>query len=113
MEKIFGVLMIFTACAMAFAHGSNDVTNAIELLSAVVGIVKVEAVLAEARIPFGILLLGAAGIVSGLAMYGHRVIATIDTDITQLTPSRGFTAHLAIVATVVVTSASGLPISTT
>lgn len=106
--------MIFTACAMAFAHGSNDVANAIELLSAVVGIVKGGAVLAEARIPFGILLLGAAGIVSGPVMYDYRVIATIDTDITQLTLSRCFTAHLATaVTTVVVASASRLPISTT
>lgn len=114
LEKIFGVLMIFTACAMAFAHGSNDVANAIGPLSAVVGIVKGGgAVLATSRIPFWIMLLGAAGIVSGLAMYGYKVIATVGTDITQLTPSRGFAAQLATASTVVIASGIGLPVSTT
>lgn len=114
LEKIFGVLMVFTACAMAFAHGSNDVANAIGPLSAVVGIVKAGGqVLATARIPFWIMLLGAAGIVIGLAMYGYKVIATVGTDITQLTPSRGFAAQLATASTVVIASGIGLPVSTT
>ncbi|ACJ17720.1 inorganic phosphate transporter [Coxiella burnetii] len=114
LEKVFGILMIFTACAMAFAHGSNDVANAIGPLAAVVGIVKGSgAVLASARIPFWIMLLGALGIVTGLTMYGYKVIATIGTNITQLTPSRGFAAQLATASTVVVASAAGLPISTT
>ncbi len=112
-EKIFGVLMIFTACAMAFAHGSNDVANAIGPLAAVVGIVKGGSVWATSTIPFWILLLGAMGIVLGLATYGYRVIRTIGTNITQLTPSRGFAAQLATAATVVVASSIGLPISTT
>lgn len=114
LEKIFGVLMIFTACAMAFAHGSNDVANAIGPLSAVVGIVNGSGkVLATSHIPFWIMLLGAAGIVSGLAMYGYKVIATVGTDITQLTPSRGFAAQLATASTVVIASGIGLPVSTT
>ncbi len=114
LEKIFGVLMIFTACAMAFAHGSNDVANAIGPLAAVVGIVKSGGeIMAKSQIPLWIMVLGAAGIVSGLAMYGHRVIRTIGSNITQLTPSRGFAAQLATATTVVIASGAGLPISTT
>jgi len=114
LEKIFAVLMMFTACAMAFAHGSNDVANAIGPLAAVIGIVKSGgAVLAKTSIPFWVMVLGAAGIVLGLAMYGYKVIATIGTNITQLTPSRGFAAQLATASTVVIASALGLPISTT
>lgn len=113
-EKIFAILMIFTACAMAFAHGSNDVANAIGPLAAIVGIVQSGGeVLAKSPIPFWIMLLGAAGIVAGLAMYGYKVIATIGGDITQLTPSRGFAAQLATASTVVIASGLGLPISTT
>lgn len=113
-EKIFAVLMMFTACAMAFAHGSNDVANAIGPLAAVFGIVKHGgAVMAKAPIPFWIMLLGAGGIVLGLAMYGYKVIATVGSNITQLTPSRGFAAQLATASTVVIASGFGLPISTT
>ena len=114
LEKIFGLLMMFTACAMAFAHGSNDVANAIGPLAAVYGIVKSGgAVLGQSMIPFWVMLLGAIGIVSGLAMYGYKVIATIGSEITQLTPSRGFAAQLATASTVVIASGLGLPISTT
>ena len=113
-EKIFGILMLFTACAMAFAHGSNDVANAIGPLAAIVGVVQAGGdVLARAGIPFWIMALGASGIVLGLATYGYKVIATIGNDITQLTPSRGFAAQLATASTVVVASGLGLPISTT
>lgn len=114
-EKVFSVLMLFTACAMAFAHGSNDVANAIGPLAAIVGIVESGGnVLARTtNIPFWIMVIGAAGIVAGLAMYGYKVIATIGNDITQLTPSRGFAAQLATASTVVIASGMGLPISTT
>lgn len=114
LEKIFAVLMLFTACAMAFAHGSNDVANAIGPLAAILGIVKNGgAVMAKAPIPSWIMLLGAGGIVLGLAMYGYKVIATVGNNITQLTPSRGFAAQLATASTVVIASGIGLPISTT
>ncbi len=114
LERIFSILMIFTACAMAFAHGSNDVANAIGPLSAVVAIVQSGASLtAHSPIPLWVMGLGAAGIVIGLASYGHRVIATIGDNITQLTPSRGFAAQLATAGTVVLASGIGLPISTT
>ena len=114
LEKIFGVLMTFTACAMAFAHGSNDVANAIGPLAAVVAIVTHHGdITAQATIPFWIMMLGAIGIVAGLSMYGYKVIGTVGSNITQLTPSRGFAAQLATASTVVIASGFGLPISTT
>ncbi|WP_286238920.1 inorganic phosphate transporter [Neptuniibacter halophilus] len=113
-EKLFGILMMFTACAMAFAHGSNDVANAVGPLAAIVGVVSAGGEVAQkSAMPAWILLLGGGGIVAGLVMYGHKVIATVGTNITELTPSRGFAATLAAAATVVVASGTGLPISTT
>ncbi|MGB0466469.1 MAG: inorganic phosphate transporter [Pontibacterium sp.] len=113
-EKLFGILMMFTACAMAFAHGSNDVANAVGPLAAIVGVVSAGGeVLQKTAMPAWILLLGGAGIVAGLVTYGHKVIATVGNNITELTPSRGFAATLAAAGTVVVASGTGLPISTT
>jgi PiT family inorganic phosphate transporter len=113
-EKVFAVLMVFTACAMAFAHGSNDVANAIGPLAAIYSVVSSAGeIAAKATVPAWILLIGGLGIVVGLVTYGHRVIATVGTGITQLTPSRGFAATLAAATTVVVASGTGLPISTT
>ncbi|MCG5514622.1 MULTISPECIES: inorganic phosphate transporter [unclassified Ectothiorhodospira] len=112
-EKVFGVLMVVTACAMAFAHGSNDVANAVGPLAAVVSVSQSGEVNAHTPMPMWILLLGGAGIVLGLVTYGHKVIATVGRNITQLTPSRGFAATLAAAMTVVLASGTGLPISTT
>jgi len=112
-ERVFAVLMVFTACSMAFAHGSNDVANAVGPLAAIVGIVKTGTVTAKTMMPSWILLLGGAGIILGLATYGFKVMATIGQKITVLTPSRGFAAELGAAATVVLASATGLPISTT
>ncbi|MCM2680383.1 inorganic phosphate transporter [Echinimonas agarilytica] len=114
LERIFAVLMVLTACCMAFAHGSNDVANAIGPLAAVVSIVNSEGEIgSKAALAWWILPLGAVGIVAGLAIFGHRVIATIGKGITHLTPSRGFAAELAAASTVVIASGTGLPISTT
>jgi PiT family inorganic phosphate transporter len=113
-EKVFAVLMIVTACCMAFAHGSNDVANAIGPLAAVVSIVESGGEIgAKAQLVWWILPLGGLGIVAGLALFGHRVIRTIGKGITHLTPSRGFAAELAAASTVVIASGTGLPISTT
>ena len=113
-EKVFGILMMITACAMAFAHGSNDVANAVGPLAAVIGIVENGGqVMQESVIPTWVLLLGGAGIVIGLVSYGHKVIATLGTGITELTPSRGFAATLAGATPVVLASGTGLPVSTT
>ncbi|MYA37693.1 MAG: inorganic phosphate transporter [Gammaproteobacteria bacterium] len=114
LEKVFGVLMVFTACSMAFAHGSNDVANAIGPLAAVVGVVQSGGIFAqESSVPYWILLLGGVGIVIGLATWGYRVIMTIGRNITHLTPSRGFAAELAAATTVVIASGTGIPVSTT
>ncbi|MEW5682253.1 MAG: inorganic phosphate transporter [Pseudomonadota bacterium] len=113
-ERIFGVLMITTACCMAFAHGSNDVANAIGPLAAVVSVVSSGGeISSKAQLAWWILPLGAIGIVVGLATLGARVIKTVGTAITHLTPSRGFAAELSAASTVVIASGAGLPISTT
>ena len=113
-ERVFAVLMIFTACSMAFAHGSNDVANAVGPLAAVVNVVSSGGdIAAKSSMPSWILLLGGAGIVFGLATYGFKVMGTIGRKITELTPSRGFAAELGAAATVVFASGTGLPISTT
>ena len=105
--------MVFTACGMAFAHGSNDVANAVGPVAAIVSIVKTGVVAQESSLATWILLLGAVGIVLGLATYGWRVIRTVGKNITELTPSRGFAAELAAASTVVIASGTGIPISTT
>jgi len=113
-EKVFGVLMVVTACAMAFAHGSNDVANAIGPVAAIVGIVQSGGEIAQkSTLSIWVLLIGGVGIVIGLMMYGHKVMATVGNNITELTPSRGFAATLAAATTVVLASGTGLPISTT
>ncbi|CED70455.1 putative phosphate transporter [Aliivibrio wodanis] len=113
-ESIFSTLMVITACAMAFAHGSNDVANAIGPLSAVVSTVEnLGEIASKTSIAWWILPLGGIGIVVGLATLGHKVMATVGTGITELTPSRGFAAQLATASTVVLASGTGLPISTT
>lgn len=113
-ERIFGVLMVFTACTMAFAHGSNDVANAIGPLAAIDSVIRSGGDLtASIPIPEWVLLVGAVGIVCGLAVMGARVMATVGTKITELTPSRGFAAEMGAATTVVLASGLGLPISTT
>jgi PiT family inorganic phosphate transporter len=113
-ERVFAVLMVLTACCMAFAHGSNDVANAIGPLAAVVSVVSNEGqILDNAPLAWWILPLGGFGIVMGLALFGHRVMKTIGQGITHLTPSRGFAAELAAATTVLIASGTGLPISTT
>ena len=112
-EKIFAVLMVVTACAIAFAHGSNDVANAVGPMAAVISIASEGVVAQNSAMPAWILLLGGVGIVLGLAMYGKKVIETVGSKITELTPSRGFACQLAASTTVVIASGTGLPISTT
>lgn len=112
-ERVFGVLMVCTACAMAFAHGSNDVANAVGPLAAVVSVAKSGIVAQKSGLPIWILLVGGVGIVAGLATFGWKVMATIGEKITHLTPSRGFAAELAASTTIVVASATGMPVSTT
>jgi len=112
-EKIFGYLQIMSACMMAFAHGANDVANAIGPLSAAVAILTTGIYAVDAPVPTWALALGGVGIVIGLATWGWRVIETIGKKITELTPSRGFAAEFGAATTIVLASRLGMPISTT
>jgi len=112
-ERVFAILMVVTACGMAFAHGSNDVANAIGPLAAVISVAQNGVITAKSTLPIWVLALGGGGIVIGLATFGRHVIATVGKKITQLTPSRGFAAELAAATTIVIASGTGMPISTT
>ncbi len=112
-ETVFAYLQIITACMMAFAHGANDVANAIGPLSAAVTILTTGLFAVDAPVPTWALALGGSGIVVGLATWGWRVIETIGKKITELTPSRGFAAEFGAATTIVLASRLGLPISTT
>jgi inorganic phosphate transporter, PiT family len=112
-EKIFSYLQIMSACMMAFAHGANDVANAIGPLSAAVAILTTGLFAVDAPVPTWALALGGVGIVIGLATWGWRVIETIGKKITELTPTRGFAAEFGAATTIVLASRLGMPISTT
>jgi PiT family inorganic phosphate transporter len=122
-ERVFRYLQTITACFVAFAHGSNDVANSIGPLAAVVSFFTIDGfsvsfdsgatIGGEVAVPVWVLVLGGVGIVVGLATYGRKVIETIGTKITEITPSRGFAAEFGAATTIVVGSKLGLPLSTT
>ncbi len=112
-EKIFAVLVIITSCTVAFAHGANDVANAIGPLAAVAEIVKTNCIPGEVPVDIRFLVLGGVGIAVGLAMFGYRVMRVVGTKVTEITPSRGVAADLSTMVTVLTCSKMGLPISTT
>ena len=113
MERIFGSLQVVTAAFVAFAHGANDVANAVGPVAAVFSTLKTGSVLPKVDVPIWILVGGGLGIVLGLATYGYRVMATIGGRITEVTPSRGFAAEFGAALTILVGSKLGLPLSTT
>ena len=112
-EQVFVPIVIITSCSVAFAHGANDVANAIGPLAAVVRVIQTGTVVQKVGVPFWVLALGGFGIVVGLATFGYRVMKTVGTDITEITPSRGVAADLAATATVLICTRLKLPISTT
>jgi PiT family inorganic phosphate transporter len=112
-EKLFVPLMVFTGASMAFAHGSNDVANGIGPMAAVIQLIETKAVSAKSAVTPLMLFLGGVGIVVGLATYGYKVMQTIGTKITELTPTRGYCATISASAVVVLASGLGLPVSTT
>ncbi len=112
-EKIFIFLQIISACLVAFAHGANDVANAIGPVAAVFSVLKNKELPSQSAIPSWLLALGGGGIVIGLATWGWRVIETIGEKITELTPTRGFSAEFGAAVTILLASKLGLPISTT
>jgi PiT family inorganic phosphate transporter len=112
-ERLFGPLVIATSCCVAFAHGANDVANAVGPLAAVVDIFRSGTIKPHVAVPLWVLALGGAGIVLGLATFGRGVMETVGQKITQITPSRGVAANLATTITVLTCSRLGLPVSTT
>ena len=112
-EELFRHLQVITACTVAFAHGANDVANAVGPMAAVVSIIRSGAILPSVEVPVWILALGGAGIVVGLATFGYRVIETVGRKITEMNPSRGFSAEFGGAVTVLFASRLGLPVSTT
>jgi PiT family inorganic phosphate transporter len=111
-ERWFGRLQIITACYMAFAHGANDVANAIAPVAGILNAVQGN-LTATTTVPSWILAFGGFGIVIGLATYGHKVIEAVGRKIMAVTPTRGFSAEFGTASTVLVCSLMGLPISTT
>ncbi len=112
-ERIFVFLQILSAAFVAFAHGANDVANAVGPLAAVISILQTGTVAMKSAVPVWVLGLGGVGIIIGLATWGWRVMLTIGKKITELTPTRGFSAEFATAMTLVLASKLGLPVSTT
>ncbi len=112
-ERSFMFLVIMTSCTLAFAHGANDVANAVGPLAAVAEIVRYNRVPETVTVQMWGLLLGGGGIVLGLVMFGHRVMRVVATKMTDITPSRGVAADIATMTTVLTCSKLGLPVSTT
>jgi PiT family inorganic phosphate transporter len=112
-ESMFSVLMGFTACAMVFAHGSNDVAIAVGPIAGIISSVTMGQPMHDGWMFAGITLFGCLGVILGLIMYGRKVIATVGSAITTLTPSRAFAATLAAASTVVVSTSTGIPVSAT
>ncbi|MCX7119847.1 MAG: inorganic phosphate transporter [Legionellales bacterium] len=113
-ERYFAVLMAMTACAMVFAHGSNDVALAVGPLSIVYSLVMSSSKAAFiGGYPTWIILFGCVGVITGFLMYGRKVIETVGSAITALTPSRAFAATLAAASAVVIATSSGIPVSAT
>lgn len=110
---VFGYMQVLSACFMSFAHGGNDVSNAIGPLAGALSILQGGATGGEILIPIDVLAWGGFGIVAGLTVWGYRVIATIGKKITELTPTRGFAAEFAAASVVLFASKLGLPISAT
>jgi len=112
-EVLYSYLQVFTACALSFAHGSNDVANAVAPICAVLAIYETGVLTAKAPVPQWVLVMGAFGIVIGLALFGYKVIISIGYRLTKLSPSRGFCIQLATTLVVVTASYAGIPVSTT
>jgi inorganic phosphate transporter, PiT family len=111
-ERRFVALQIVTAGSVAFAHGANDVANAIGPLAGIVTTIQTGAFAEKAKLAWWILPLGGAGIVVGLATWGWRVMLTIGKKISEITPSRGFAAELAAAATIILATVREIPVST-
>ena len=113
LRKLFRIPLIFSAALLSFAHGANDVANAIGPLAAIVHAAQDAKVSADVSVPFWVMLIGALGISLGLLLFGPRLIALVGEQITKLNPMRAFCVALSAALTVIVASAMGLPVSST
>jgi PiT family inorganic phosphate transporter len=112
-ERVFARLQILTACYIAFAHGANDVANAIGPLAAIFSVVKTKSVALQVEVPVWMLLMGGIAVGGGLLAFGTRVMETIGKNITEITPVRGFCAQFGAATTILICSRLGFPVSTT
>ncbi len=112
-ECLFAQLQIITACYIAFAHGANDVANAVGPLAAIFSVVKTKSVALQVEVPFWMLFIGGIAVGGGLYVFGTRVLETIGKNITEITPIRGFCAQFGAATTILICSRLGLPVSTT
>jgi len=112
-ECVFAQLQAFTACYVAFAHGANDVANAIGPLAAIFSVVKTKSVALQVEVPLWMLFMGGIAVGGGLIAFGTRVMETIGKNITEITPIRGFCAQFGAATTILICSRLGLPVSTT
>ncbi|EFJ51229.1 hypothetical protein VOLCADRAFT_79831 [Volvox carteri f. nagariensis] len=112
-EQVYKYLQVFSACAVSFAHGANDVANAVGPFSGIWYVYRNWAIASSAECPIWVLAMGGAGIVVGLATYGYNIMATLGVGLAKMTPSRGYSAEIATSFTVALASVYGLPVSTT
>ncbi len=112
-DKLCSWLQIFTSCFSSFAHGSNDVANAVAPLATIFSIYQYNEIMEETAVPIWVLVLGGAGIVLGLATWGYKIIDRIGRELTKVSPSRGFIIELSAAITVIIASRTELPVSTT
>jgi sodium-dependent phosphate transporter len=113
-EKVYEVLQVVSACCVAFAHGSNDVANAMGPFSAIYSVYTTHSIPgSKSEAPRWIFVIGGFGIILGLLMYGYNIIGHLGTHLIHLTPSRGFSAELAAGMTISLASFFGIPVSTT
>jgi PiT family inorganic phosphate transporter len=112
-DCVFGYLQVMTACYVAFAHGANDVANAVGPMAAIYSVVKTKSVVMEVEVPVWMLAVGGAAVAGGLLAFGARVMETIGKKITEITPTRGFCAEFGAATTILLCSHLGMPVSTT
>ena len=112
-NKLFTVPLIFAAALLSFAHGANDVANAIGPLAAINDAVMTGGISSKAGIPLWVMGVGALGIALGLALYGPKLIRTVGSEITELDQMRAFSVAMAASITVIIASQLGLPVSST
>ena len=112
-NSLFTIPLVFAAALLSFAHGANDVANAVGPLAAIADAVQSSAIATKASIPLWVMLIGAIGISLGLALYGPKLIRTVGSEITELNQIRAYSVAMAAAITVIIASQLGLPVSST